>query len=233
MPASGQQVTSPAQPSVALDPAMKQLLNQLKKCSDSLPTEVQQLVTEVAVSTDRQETRELHGAVNKLSQAKKHLTLLRNSRLQLHGAWMSFLQEASGSWKGYVKDFGEQDQSLQEQIAAAKEQLAQAKDNLQRSKEKVTEEAYVEEVSEDETMRDDVSKDIRENLSSMANTLDQLHMKAEASLDEMQQPAKLRKLEAGKTEGTGGGTQDGSSSKPGHPGPHGGEALKPFPPAVR
>eukprot|EP00438_Fugacium_kawagutii_P026950 Skav204988 [mRNA] locus=scaffold1180:657270:667038:- [translate_table: standard] len=196
-PAVGQPVSLTAPPVPSLDPAMRNLLASLRKCSDNLPPEVQQMVTEVAVSSDRMEAKELHNAVNKLSNAKKQLKTLQGTRLQLHSAWSAFVQQATANWQGYIRDFGEQDQALQEQINAAKEQLSAAKENLQQSKAKATDNGVVEEISDDDGMRDEVGKEIKENLNTMAQTLDQLKSKADASIDDLQQPLKARKLDSG------------------------------------
>lgn len=211
------------------DTTLRNLVSHLKKCTDALPPEVQQIVTDVALTSDRQEAKVLHAAVHKLSAAKKTLTSLRHSRWQMHAAWTGFLQQATTNWQAYVKDFGEQDQQLQEQINGAKGQLTLARAHLHQFKEKATAGEEVEEVSDDDTIKNEVGKEITEGLTTMKESLEQLKHKAEHSVEEMQQPSKARKTSA--AEGVHGEATaskpsvDGSSALP--------ASMTPFPTAVK
>lgn len=219
MPSPGQQAPPPNPTNSPSDSTLRNLLGQLKKCSDSLPADIQQLVADAAVVSDKVETKELHGAVTRLSTAKKQLTLLRNSRWQMHHAWHGFVQQASTAWQGYVKEFGEQDKSFQEQITQAKDQLKAARLHLQQSKEKAADQGEEEDVSEDDMMRDEAGREITDSLSKMEQSMDQLRQRAAASIDELTQPSKVRKLDGGGAPGGGlpGGPSGGGddASKPG------------------
>lgn len=189
-------VPTPATPS-ASETTLKALVAHLKKCNDGLPAEVQQLVNEAAITSDKMEAKALHNAVNKLASAKKQLTALRNTRWQMHSAWTTFLQQASINWKSYVKDYQEQDTSLQEQITAAKDQLAAARTHLQQYKDKAVDGEADEEVSDDDTMRDAVGREISEGLTAMMKSLEELHARAETQAEDLQRPGKIAKLDPG------------------------------------
>eukprot|EP00438_Fugacium_kawagutii_P013077 Skav213378 [mRNA] locus=scaffold797:151888:166430:+ [translate_table: standard] len=199
----------PPAPAAAGDQTLKNLVSSLKKCSESLPPEIRELLSEATMQSDRMEAKALHGAVSKLANAKKQLTALRSTRWQMHGAWTAFVSQASDSWQGYIKDFGEQDQSLQNQIVAAKEQLAAARAHLQQSKETAASAEDVEELSDDDAMRDEVGREIAGNLETMATSLKQLRAQSEKVMaDEVQQPSKHRKLGVPQADPTGGGNSD-------------------------
>lgn len=186
-------VPPPAQ--ATMDPQMKMLMAQLKRCSDSLPSETQQLLADINKKSDQRDTKELHHAVNKLGQAKKQLATLRLSRWQLHSCWTNFLQEATVNWQRYTQDFSTQDQELVTKITGAKEQLAQAKAYLVATKDKATE--NVEEAadaSDEEMLREDTGRDIAEGLQQMHASLQTLKQKADSVLMEEENAAKRAKL---------------------------------------
>lgn len=193
-----------------MDPTLKSLLNTLKKHTDSLPQDVQQILSEAMVNSDKMEAKALHGAVNKLSSAKKQLTMLRNTRWQMHAAWTSFLQQSTVNWQNYVKDFTEQETNLQQQIVEAKEQLSAARQHLHQSNVRGGDSELVEELSgEDDTMRDEVGKEIVEGLTAMDMSLKQLHARAAQMVSEDERPGKCArttpKEEIATTESHGGG----------------------------
>lgn len=195
-PIPAQNVVPPLPPPQELDPQVKQLVSQLKQMSDTLPTHVQNLLTEVGTKSDQMDSKMLHSAVARLDKAKKNLAALRWTRMQMYGAWTSFLNEATQKWSGHVKDFGAQDADLQEKISQAREMLSQARENLRQSKDKVVGSDKAEELSEDEPMlKEDAGKGITESLQQMASSLSDLKNKAENALaEDMQRASKIARL---------------------------------------
>lgn len=220
-------------PSTAMDPTLKNLLSTLKKHTDTLPQDVQQILSEATVTTDKLEAKALHGAVNKLSNAKKQLTMLRTSRWQMHAAWSSFLQQSTANWQGYVRDFTEQETNLQRQIADAKEQLAAARQHLHQSNIRGGDAELVEELSgEDDNLRDEVGKEIVEGLTAMDTSLKQLHARAAQMVSEDERPGKCARVspkEEAEVKDSAGGGSCASAPALGKSAPVAPPSMLPFP----
>eukprot|EP00438_Fugacium_kawagutii_P028789 Skav211404 [mRNA] locus=scaffold1528:355111:366364:+ [translate_table: standard] len=218
-----QTVVPPLPPVPETDPQMKQLLTHLKQMSDTLPSHVQQLVTEVGSRTDQMDSKLLHNAVARLDRAKKSLATLRLSRLQMYSAWSAFVGDATTKWQGYVRDFAAQDVDIQTQIQHAREQLAQAKDFLRQSKDRVVGAEKSEEISDDEPMlKEDAGKEITESLTQMVTSMTALKSKADHAIaEDMQRASKLPR--------TGEATE---LEPPSAPGPGAGDKQQPSTPSM-
>lgn len=109
---------------------LRTLVSALRKHSDTLPEDVQQLVKEVSSKSGQEETKLLHAAVSQHGRAKKELQEAQTARHQMHSAWRNFLSQSVDQWNAYTQKFMDQEKQLTDRVVLAKEQLAQAKLHL-------------------------------------------------------------------------------------------------------
>lgn len=153
----------------------------------------------MTMKMDQQDTKGLHQAVSKLGQAKKQLANLRSTRWQLHTNWLAFLQTAISQWQANMKEFTANDADLLEKITVAKTQLAQAREALANCKEKVAGAEGnndVKEISDEEMVREETSKELVAGFQQMTTSLEALQKQAEKTISEKERAAKRTKYAA-------------------------------------
>ena len=195
----------PAAPSAPLhagqeDKQLKSILATLKRHSDVLPPEVQAIVSEAAQKEGQNETKQLHSAVSAHGKAKRSLQEAQLARHNLHAAWRSFLTNAVQLWQTYSTQFEEQEQQMLDKVTNAMQALKTAKSNLAQLK------ASAGADSKDESMAisdDEVDKDItgatatkiKEGITSLHQSLQQLQTSAELMAEEEQHALKRPRIE--------------------------------------
>ena len=176
---------APAQEQAAtssLDPAIKSLLTELKKQTDSLSPEIQTLMQSVNIKEGRSETSTMHKAVSEYGKARTHLDQVKLARYQLHTSWKNFLNDACQRWSAFTEEFKKQEVELQTQLQAATEALKMSKQKLDAFKQ--DQEAELIEDSEVEDMdakseKEPAAARLQEGLETMANSLTELKTVAE------------------------------------------------------
>lgn len=112
------------------DKQFRSLVAALKKHTEELPDDVQQVMKEMHVRSGQEETKLLHSAVSQHGRAKKEVQEAQSARFQMHTAWRNFLSQSAQQWQKYAAQFMEQEKLLTERFQAAKENLTAAKENL-------------------------------------------------------------------------------------------------------
>eukprot|EP00435_Cladocopium_sp_Y103_P046155 s216_g13.t1 len=193
----------PSVPPQQEDRQFKAIISALKRHSDTLPSEVQAIVNEVALKDSQQETKQLHSAVAAHGRARKELQQAQLARHNLHSAWKSFLGQAVTQWQAYGDQFIEQERQLTERVNAAVLSLEHAKENLAKSKSSAGVETKEDSmnISDDDTdlAKKDVSnataERIQESLTGLHTSLAQMKSSAEKMVEEEHQALKRPRLE--------------------------------------
>ena len=102
----------------------------LKRHTDTLPPELQAIVSEAAQKEGQNETKQLHSAVSAHGKAKRALQEAQIARFNLHAAWRSFLTNAVGLWQTYSTQFEEQEKQMMDKVTQAMQTLDAAKTHL-------------------------------------------------------------------------------------------------------
>lgn len=177
------------------NPQVRALLQSLQKEAD-LPAHIQAAISEISKQDSQAANKAMHSAVSKIGTAKKALQQAQDDRASLHGAWRSFLTEATARWDQYGKEFEEDDQKLQEKIAKAKEDLQSAKSQFDAIKMESGNAEATEEISSDmEEPPERSAKQISEGLAEMSTSLRRVKEKAEAM--ELEQARKRSRIAIG------------------------------------
>ena len=173
------------------DKQFRSLVAALKKLTEELPDNVQQVMKEMHVRSGQEETKLLHSAVSQHGRAKKEVQEAQSARFQMHTAWRNCLSQSAQQWQKYAAQFMEQEKLLTERLQAAKENLTAAKENLCSCKVA----AGLDE-KEDHAMQSDseelVNKDsqtaagkrIAESFTSLSTSLQALHSQAEQAVQQ-------------------------------------------------
>jgi len=189
----------PAQQSTE-DKQLKTLMAALKKHSDTLPPELQNMVNEAAIKEGQQETKQLHAVVAAHGRARKELQQAQLARFHLHNAWRGFLSQAVTQWQGYSAQFMEQEKQMNERVSSAMEALDQAKECLAKAKSTAGIEAKEDAmtVSDEEPDKDlagSTADRIKEGLSNLQTSLEALQTSAEQMVEDEQKALKRPRLD--------------------------------------
>ena len=204
--------TMPSQPSVPMPPSgttdekqLKSIMATLRKHTDSLPPEVQALMSTVAQKESQNETKQLHSAVTAHGKAKKELQAAQMARYNLHASWRTFLTNAVNLWQGYSTQFQEQDHKMLERVNTATTALQEAKANLANTKTLagVEQKEEMHPASEDDMDKDkdiagQTSQRIQEGIQNLHHSLKQLQSSADQMVEEEQKALKRPRLEHNK-----------------------------------
>ena len=184
----------------AQDKQLRSLVSALKKHSDALPEELQNVLQEVTSKSGQQETKLLHSAVTAHGRAKKDLQEAQIERANLHTAWRKFLSQSAEQWQKYSEMFQQQEQAVTAKVQQAKDSLKAAKETL--SNTKIA--AGVESKEETSHMSDveDLEKDlatatatkITEGFTQLSEGLQTLQQQAEQAELEEQKAMKRQRL---------------------------------------
>ena len=194
----------PAQQS-SEDKQLKTLMAALKKHSDTLPPELQNMVNEAAIKEGQQETKQLHAVVAAHGRARKELQQAQLARFHLHNAWRGFLSQAVTQWQGYSAQFMEQEKQMNERVSSAMEALDQAKECLAKAKSTAGIEAKEDAmtVSDEEPDKDlagSTADRIKEGLTNLQTSLEALQTSAEQMVEDEQKALKRPRLDPAHTE---------------------------------
>ncbi|CAL1143827.1 unnamed protein product [Cladocopium goreaui] len=186
----------------AEDKQLKSLMAVLKKHSDTLPPEVQNMVNEAAIKEGQQQTKQLHAVVAAHGRARKELQQAQLARFQLHNAWRGFLSQAVTQWQGYSAQFLEQEKQMNERVNTAMEALNQAKESLAKAKSTAGVEAKedtmaISDEEPDKEIAGCTADRIQEGLTNLQSSLEALQTSAEQMVEDEQKALKRPRLDTG------------------------------------
>lgn len=183
------------------DKQMKAIMALLKKHNETLPPDLQALVSDAAMKEGQEETKQLHSAVAAHGRAKRELQQAQLAHFHLHAAWRGFLTQAVTQWKGYSDQFVEQERQMTERVHKALEQLEQAKDTLAKTQSLAGVEHKEDGMSEDEADKDakavntNAADKIKEGISNLHSSLEALRSSADQMVEDEQKALKRPRLE--------------------------------------
>ena len=186
----------------AEDKQLKSLMAVLKKHSDTLPPEVQNMVNEAAIKEGQKQTKQLHAVVAAHGRARKELQQAQLARFQLHNAWRGFLSQAVTQWQGYSAQFLEQEKQMNERVNTAMEALNQAKESLAKAKSTAGVEAKedtmaISDEEPDKEIAGSTADRIQEGLTNLQSSLEALQTSAEQMVEDEQKALKRPRLDTG------------------------------------
>ena len=200
----------------AEDKQLKSLMAVLKKHTDTLPSEVQAMMSDAALKDGQNETKQMHSAVAAHGRAKRDLQQAQLAHFHLHAAWRGFLTQAVAQWKGYSDQFVEQERQMTDKVQKATEALAQARETLASTKIAAGVENRDEAMSEDEADKEtkeansNAADKIKEGITSLHTSLEALRTSANQMLEDEQKALKRPRLADSKEDSSHASPPDGS-----------------------
>lgn len=186
----GPNFTMPAMPKMPAAPMVEHvdpdLMTLLKQDVAELPPHIQKAVKESAlkegVKDGARATKDLHAAAKHLGNARKAYENAILARSQLHSNWRQFLSDAIKLWQDYSTQFTNQEQKLQEQVAATKEAFVQAKEASAKAHDAAGEiqEISDEELGEGSSLTSAAASKITETMTGLSTSLLNLQQQAAA-----------------------------------------------------
>eukprot|EP00438_Fugacium_kawagutii_P024003 Skav207431 [mRNA] locus=scaffold1798:143717:152019:+ [translate_table: standard] len=183
------------------DIALRSLLNIMKK-EEGLSSEAKEALQSLTIKKEQDDTRQMHSAVAKLGNARRHLAATIGTRHQLHGSWAKFLQASVAQWQEYTQTFAKQDAESLAQIQEAQKALAAAKECFAESRSSLGVPHAIElDEEEEDAAKTDQGSRITTEMEGVSETLNSLKSKADEIVAEDQQEAKRLKAGNGNAEG--------------------------------
>lgn len=166
------------------------LLN--RQDQDALSSDLQAFVQKESAKQTKVNAKQLHSAVDVLTEAEKAMDAALNARTNLQiASWRTFLAASLATWRDYTDQFQTQEAQCQADIQAAQEASNKAKANFDTQKPKA-DDAHV--ISDDEEANAQAAQvsttRILSGLENMTNSLTELSAQAEQEHQEAQRRSK-------------------------------------------
>lgn len=115
-------------PAPTIDPAVRALMNSLKKSEDTLSEETKAALQDLQKADTQTTMKQMHHAVASLGKAKGSLEQAHQARNRLHSQWKTYIKDAVARWEKNILEFQEEDARLMDRISKARDTLQQAKE---------------------------------------------------------------------------------------------------------
>eukprot|EP00435_Cladocopium_sp_Y103_P063082 s121_g24.t1 len=170
----------------------------------SLTPEVQQMVADAKVPLVT--SKDMHQAVRKVEQARKHLVAVQKARANLHTNWTNYIEKSVARWKTFAEDFVKQDKDLEEQVEKAKTYMQETRDKQESIRDALLKQdsAYLEEIDSAEEMEEEslekiaTSEAIQQGIASMVTSLENIKVRPLDDANDQESAAKKpRTVEGG------------------------------------
>lgn len=191
----------PAAPGTSSSSAVEQRLNQVmtllnKQSHEALSPDLQVFMQQESAKITKVNAKQLHSAVDVLTNAEKAMDAALNSRTNLIASWRTFIATSLQTWQDYTAQFQKQEAKCQEEIQAAKIALEKAKADFN-SKKPASGKGEAQVISDDEEVKIPPAKEssarILAGLEQMTSSLTELSVQAELDHQEDQRRKRPRK----------------------------------------
>ena len=210
--------SAPAPPQASMNSEQMEFLEMARARQSELPEDMRHQMQKMAKKEGARATKDLHSAVKQLGIARAEVEEAIQARINLIASWKNFLTEAVKTWQDYTVLFQTQERGLQARIQEAQESFAQAKIQAAESQ-AVAGKLTIEIKDEDEDLEEgqastDLSAGkIKEGLSTLSASLQQMKEQADAIVVE-ENKAKRQRTATSLADDQAMGAGDASSQPP-------------------